>query len=198
MNLQQHVSQLFADSIACQQAAAAALPPAIAAAAERIARCLSDRGRILACGNGGSASDAQHFVAELVGRFERERTGWPAFALTADSAILTALGNDYGFDPIFSRQVEALGRPGDGLLAISTSGRSKNVVEAVACAQRQGMFSIVLSGRDGGPLAETLAAGDIELRVPADRTARIQEVHGLIIHCLCDLLDQLLPTGPEH
>ena len=198
MKLQQHVSQLFAESIACQRAAADALAPAIATAAERIARCLTAQGRILACGNGGSASDAQHFVAELVGRFERERPGWPAIALTADSAIMTALGNDYGFDAIFARQVEALGRPGDGLLAISTSGRSQNVVEAVACAQRRGMFSIILSGRDGGPLAHRLSAEDIELRVPADRTARIQEVHGFIIHCLCDLLDELLPNGPEH
>lgn len=192
MNTSQRIRQLFTDSIEAKRAAADGLTPVIADAAERLAACLRREGRILACGNGGSACDAQHFVAELVGRFERERPGLPAVALTANSATLTAIGNDYGYDAVFARQVQALGRAGDALLAISTSGHSVNVVQAVEAAQRGGLSCVVLSGRDGGRLAGVLGPDDVEIRVSADVTARIQEIHLLVIHCLCDVIDRTL------
>lgn len=169
--------------------ASAALAPKIAAAAARLAEAVTVGNRILACGNGGSAADAQHFAAELVGRFERERPGMPAIALTTDTSALTALANDYGFDNVYAKQTAALGRAGDVLLAISTSGNSPNVLRAVAAAHEAGLSVIALTGREGGDIAAALAPTDIELRVPSDRTARIQEVHALIVHCLCDLID---------
>jgi D-sedoheptulose 7-phosphate isomerase len=153
---------------------------------------VSHGGKILACGNGGSAADAQHFAAELVGRFERERRELGAIALTTDSSILTAIGNDYGYDEIFSKQVRALGKAEDVLLAISTSGNSKNVILAIAAAKKIGMKVVAFTGKGGGQMKEILGQEDIHLCVPSDRTARIQETHLLLLHCLCDGIDHLL------
>jgi D-sedoheptulose 7-phosphate isomerase len=159
------------------------------AAAELLAERLAAGSKVLACGNGGSAADAQHFAAELTGRFERERVGLAAVSLTTDTSALTAIGNDYGFERIFSRQVEALGRTGDVLLAISTSGNSRNVLKAMEAAQERGMNIIALSGRDGGQIARGLRATDVEIRAASAVTARIQEVHIFALHALCDLVD---------
>jgi len=161
----------------------------VAAAAELVIECLRGGGKLLLCGNGGSAADAQHVAAEFVGRFVTERKGLPAIALTTDSSALTALANDYGFDHVFSRQVHALGRPGDVLIAISTSGNSTNVIEAVAAAHLVGIRCIGLLGRDGGRL-RTLV--DLPIVVPAAETARIQECHGLVGHLLCASVDSAL------
>ncbi len=169
--------------------ASIALAPKIAAAAAQLARALAAGRKILACGNGGSAADAQHFSAELLGRFERERPGLAAVALTTDTSTLTAVANDYGFGDVFAKQIAALGRAGDVLLAISTSGNSENVLRAVRAAHAQGLSIVALTGRAGGEIAAALSADDVELRVPAERTCRIQEVHALIVHCLCDLID---------
>ncbi len=184
----------FRESLAVKEASAA-LAPGIAAAARLMARCLSDGAKILSCGNGGSAADAQHFSSELLNRFERERPALPAIALTTDSSTLTSISNDYDYAEIFAKQIRALGRSGDVLLAISTSGKSENVRRAVGAAHEQGVAVVALTGRDGGTIAVELADADIELRVPADRTCRIQEVHLLIIHCLCDAIDEAL-CGP--
>ena len=186
--MEQRVRRHFEDSIATKQAAIG-LAPAIAAAAATMTRCLLEDGKILSCGNGGSAADAQHFSSELLNRFELERPGLPAVALTTDSSTLTSIANDYAFVEIFAKQVRALGQPADVLLAISTSGNSENVVRAIHAAHERGLRGVALTGRDGGAIAGLLADGDIEIRVPADRTCRIQEVHLLIIHCLCDLID---------
>jgi phosphoheptose isomerase len=183
------VRAAFAQAAALNAACADALAAPIAQAAARIRACCAAGGKVLACGNGGSASDALHFAAELVGRFERERPGLPALALAADSAVLTALGNDYGYDQVYARQVHALGRPGDLLLAISTSGSSRNVLAAVGAAHAAKLGIIALTGRDGGALARALRAQDLELRVAHPHTARVQEVHILILHCICMLLD---------
>ncbi len=151
---------------------------------------------MLACGNGGSAGDAQHFSSEMLNRFEHERPGLPAIALTTDTSTLTSIANDYAFDQVFAKQLRALGQPGDVLLAISTSGNSANVLAAAAAAHELDMWVVALTGRDGGRLKPMLRPGDIEIRVPAESTARIQEVHLLAIHCLCDLIDtQLLGLG---
>ena len=148
---------------------------------------------MLSCGNGGSAGDAQHFSSEMVNRFERERPGLPAVALTTDSSTLTSIANDYDYSRVFARQIEALGQPNDLLLAISTSGHSSNIKAAIEAAHEREMGVVALTGRDGGDAAKLLRPGDVELRVPSDSTARIQEVHLLVIHCLCDLVDlQLL------
>jgi D-sedoheptulose 7-phosphate isomerase len=185
----------FRESIATKEASMT-LVPTIVAAARSMARTLGNGGKILSCGNGGSAADAQHFAAELVGRFEAERPGRAAIALTTDSSIFTALANDYSFADIFAKQVLALGSAGDVLLAISTSGKSENVARAVAAAHSRSMNVVALTGRDGGPIAKLLGAKDIEIRVPAERTCRIQEVHLLAIHCLCDLIDaQMVGSG---
>ena len=178
----------FRESIATKEASKA-LVPAIVAAASGMARALVAGGKILSCGNGGSAADAQHFAAELVGRFEAERPGRAAVALTTDSSIYTAVANDYSFADVFAKQVQALGRAGDVLLAISTSGKSENVVRAVDAAHSRSMTVVALTGRDGGKIARMLETRDVEIRVPAERTCRIQEVHLLAIHCLCDLID---------
>lgn len=191
--MKDRVERHFAESLATKQASAV-LAQDIVRAAEVLTHSLRDGGKILSCGNGGSAADAQHFSGELLGRFESERSGLAAVALTTDSSTLTAVGNDYGYDQVFSRQVAALGRPGDVLLAISTSGNSENVLKAIVAAHTNEMAVVALTGRDGGRMAELLAPGDVELRVPADRTVRIQETHLLIIHCLCDLIDQVF-TG---
>ncbi len=190
--LLERIYENFRDSVQAKEWALDSMAANIAEATNRIVTALSDGKKILACGNGGSAADAQHFAAELVGRFERERPGLAALALTTDSSILTAVGNDYGFDHIFSKQVQALGQAGDILLAISTSGNSSNVLAAVRSAQERDINVIALTGKNGGALAEILGANDLHLCVPHHRTARIQEVHLLTIHCLCDGIDHLL------
>jgi len=182
----------FDDAIAALQASRAALAEPLAAGVDMLFDALSNNGKILACGNGGSAGDAQHFIAELVGRFERERLPLAGVTLSADTSILTAVGNDYGFDHVFERQVNALGQPGDVLVAISTSGNSANVVRAVAAAHERDMGVIALTGRSGGELAKCLTNGDVHLCVPHPRTMRIQEVHIVLLHALCDGIDALL------
>ena len=186
------ITEHFADSIAVKQKAAEAMPALIAAAAERMIDALRQEGKILSCGNGGSAGDAQHFSAELLNRFEMERPGLPAMALTTDSSTLTAIANDYDYNQIFSKQVAALGQSQDCLLAISTSGNSPNVLAAINAAHEKSMTVIALTGRDGGTIGAALKGNDVELRVPDERTARIQEVHLVVIHCLCDAIDQAL------
>ena len=186
----------FLDSVAVKQASAA-LAPEIAKAAHLMAQSLLNDGKLLSCGNGGSAADAQHFSGELLGRFERERPGLPAIALTTDSSTITAIANDYQYADIFAKQVSALGQSGDVLLAFSTSGNSENVLRAIATAHSRGLKVVALTGRDGGAIARSLNPEDIEVRVPADRTCRIQEVHLLVIHCLCDLIDDaILGSSP--
>ncbi len=182
----------FTDSIAVAQRAAPELAPRIAAGAKIMTVALRGNGKVLSCGNGGSAGDAQHFSAELLNRFEMERPGLAAMALTTDSSTLTAIANDYAYDQIFSKQVTALGNPADCLLAISTSGNSPNVLAAVHAAHARGMKVVALTGRDGGTIGGALTDDDVEIRVPDQRTARIQEVHLVVIHCLCDTIDQAL------
>jgi D-sedoheptulose 7-phosphate isomerase len=182
----------FEDSIEVKKMAMEALTPAIADAASSMTDVLRSAGKILSCGNGGSAGDAQHFSAELLNRFEMERPGLAAVALTTDTSTLTAIANDYDFNEIFSKQVLALGKAGDCLLAISTSGNSPNVLEAVRAAHERNMSVVALTGNDGGTIAKSLAGDDIEIRVPNSRTARVQEVHLVVIHCLCDAIDQAL------
>ncbi len=182
----------FAESIATKQTAAEALVESIAAAGRVMSDALLDDGKILSCGNGGSAADSQHFSSELLNRFEMERPGLPAIALTTDTSTLTSISNDYAYEEIFAKQVRALGKPQDVLLGISTSGNSENVIRAIAAAHERGMKVVALTGREGGRMADTLGEGDVEVRVPATRTARIQEVHLLAIHCLCDLIDTTL------
>ncbi|HEX5047921.1 MAG TPA: phosphoheptose isomerase [Gammaproteobacteria bacterium] len=186
--MEERVRRHFQDSIATKQGAIE-LAPTIAAAAALMTRCLLEDGKILSCGNGGSAADAQHFSSELLNRFELERPGLPAVALTTDSSTLTSIANDYAYNEIFSKQVRALGQPLDVLLAISTSGNSENVLRAIGAAHERGLKVVALTGRDGGAIAGALGDDDIEIRVPAERTCRIQEVHLLVIHALCDLID---------
>ena len=186
------VREHFAESIATKQTAADALAESIAAAGQLMADALLSDGKILSCGNGGSAADAQHFSSELLNRFEMERPGLPAVALTTDASTVTSISNDYSYEEIFSKQVRALGKPQDVLLGISTSGNSENVIRAIDAAHERGMRVVALSGRDGGRMAELFEEGDVEIRVPETRTARIQEVHLLTIHCLCDLIDTTL------
>jgi len=182
------VEKHFTDSIAVKQASLA-LAPAIVRAGTMLVESLERGGKVLSCGNGGSAADAQHFSSELLGRFEAERRSLPAVALSTDTSTLTAVANDYGYERVFARQVSSLGNAGDVLLAISTSGSSPNVLEAIAAAHDRGMSVVALTGRDGGRMGQRLRPDDVELRVPSERTARIQEVHLLIVHSLCDLID---------
>ena len=188
----QRIRAHFADSAQLKLAAVDTLAPAIARAAEVMAECLLNDHRILACGNGGSAGDASHFAAEMVGRFERERPELPAISLTTDTSIITAIANDYSYEQVFAKQVRALGAAGDVLLAISTSGNSANVIAAIDAAHEREMRVVALTGKGGGRIAALLAPADVELRVPHDRTARIQEVHLLMIHCLSDAVDNPL------
>ena len=192
MDLIARVARHFEDSANTKLDAVDLMAAPIAAAIEAMTECLLAGGKILACGNGGSAGDSQHFAAELVGRFEAERQELAAIALTTDTSILTAVGNDYSFAQIFSRQVRALGHAGDVLLAISTSGNSANVIEAIKAAHDHDMRIVALTGRGGGQIGKLLNDEDIHLCVPAERTARIQETHLLVIHCLCDGIDALL------
>jgi len=185
------VAARFRESAQLKLTSVDALAPAISRAGRLLAASLRGGGKLLACGNGGSAADAQHFSAELLGRYERERAGLPAIALHADTSTVTAVANDYGYEQVFARQVLALGRPGDVLLAISTSGNSPGILRAVEAAKQAGLGVVALTGRDGGALAPLLRPADIEIRVPAQVTARIQEVHILVLHCLCELIDEL-------
>jgi D-sedoheptulose 7-phosphate isomerase len=189
MQIEERIKLHFEASAKLKLAAMDQLAPGIAAAADLIARQLLAGQKVLSCGNGGSAGDAQHFSSEMLNRFERERPGLPAVALSTDTSTITSIANDYHYNEIFSKQVRALGQAGDILLAISTSGNSANVAQAIETAHDRGMQVVALTGKDGGAMALKLADGDIELRVPSDSTARIQEVHLLIIHCLCDLID---------
>lgn len=182
----------FADSISAKQAAVEQIDESIVAAGRLMSDSLLNDGKILSCGNGGSAADSQHFSSELLNRFERDRPGLPAIALTTDSSALTSISNDFAYEEIFSKQVRALGRSTDVLLGISTSGNSENVIRAIAAAHDRGLKVVALTGGDGGRMADAFIEGDVEIRVPAARTARIQEVHLVIIHCLCDLIDAAL------
>ena len=188
----ERIQQHFRDNAAVTTEALETLSMPIAAAIDTMFMALANGNRILACGNGGSAANAQQFAAKLIGRFERERPGLPAIALTADTSIITATANDYAFEQIFSRQVRALGQPGDVLLAITTSGDSANVLTAIEAAHEREMIVVALTGKGGGKAHEVLADTDIHICVPSDRTARIQEVHLLTIHCLCDGIDAML------
>lgn len=197
MDAEARVREHFRESIATKQAAMDELCPAVSAAGRLMSNALLDDAKILSCGNGGSAGDSQHFSSELLNRFEMERPGLPAIALTTDTSTLTSIANDYSYEDIFSKQIRALGRQNDVLLAISTSGNSENVCRAMVAAHERAMHVVALTGRDGGRMAALLQGNDVEIRVPATRTARIQEVHLLVIHCLCDLIDMTLLGTPE-
>ena len=196
MDAEARVREHFRESIATKQAAMDELCPAVSAAGQLMSDALLDDAKILSCGNGGSAGDSQHFSSELLNRFEMERPGLPAIALTTDTSTLTSIANDYSYEDIFSKQIRALGRQNDVLLAISTSGNSENVCRAMVAAHERAMHVVALTGRDGGRMAALLQGNDVEIRVPATRTARIQEVHLLVIHCLCDLIDMTLLGTP--
>jgi D-sedoheptulose 7-phosphate isomerase len=187
--LEQRIQQQFFDSADLKYAAAEVLTRPISEAAQVLLHAITSGGKVLACGNGGSAGDAQHFAAEFVGRFERERPGLAALSISTDTSILTAIGNDYAFDQIYAKQVQALGQPGDVLLAITTSGNSANILEAIDAAHQKDMVVVALTGKGGGKVNGALNECDIHICVPHDRTARIQEVHLLVIHCLCDAVD---------
>jgi D-sedoheptulose 7-phosphate isomerase len=196
MNIQRIIAH-FQESADLKVKSAAALSQPISQAVELMFAALSNGNKILACGNGGSAADCQHFAAELVGRFERERFPLPALALTTDTSILTAVGNDYSYKDVFTKQVQAFGQAGDILLAISTSGNSANVVAAVEAALEREMRIVALTGKDGGQLAKMLTDADVHINVPHTRTARIQEVHLVTIHCICDGIDVALFGGED-
>ncbi|OIQ75228.1 phosphoheptose isomerase [mine drainage metagenome] len=195
--LEQRIQQHFFDSADLKYQAAESLAGPIARAIDLLSAAISNGNKILICGNGGSAADSQHLAAELIGRFERERPELAAIALTTDTSTLTALANDYGFDHVFAKQVRALGLPGDVLVAFSTSGNSNSIVEAVRAAQARDLNVLALTGRSGGRVATLLREQDVHIAVPNDRTARIQEVHLLTLHCLCDGLDWVLMGEPE-
>ena len=199
MNLFQRVKYNFEESTKIKTTAADLLANPIIQAGQLMAQCLLNENKILSCGNGGSAADAQHFSSEILNRFETERPSFPAISLTADTSTITAIANDYGYTEIFSKQICGLGSIGDILLAISTSGYSKNILQAITAAHMQGMNVVALTGRDGGELTKLLSTNDIEICVPSESTARIQETHCLIIHCLCDIIDrQLIPSFKDN
>ena len=195
MSLEERLKGHFEASIQAKRDTLAVMLPAVLKASQHMAAQLKGGKKVLACGNGGSAADSQHFAAELTGRYERERPGLAGIALTTDTSALTAIGNDYSYDVVFSKQVHALGQAGDILLAISTSGNSGNVVKAIEAAHERKMSVIALTGKDGGKIAKLLKAGDFELRAQAKVTARIQEVHLVFLHCLCDAIDEILFPG---
>lgn len=192
MSLIGHIEESFYCSIELKKIAMEVLAPSILAASKMLVRCIKDNHKILSCGNGGSACDAQHFTTELVNRFMIERDNLPAISLTADMAVLTAIANDYAYHEVFAKQVKALGREGDILLAISTSGKSQNVIRAIQEARAHNMQIVALTGGDGSLVESLLSGADINICVPSSMTSRIQEVHVLVIHCLCDLLDKQL------
>ncbi len=192
----ERVKQHFQGSIQTKTTALEIISDRIVEAGELLVQALLSNHKILSCGNGGSAGDAQHFSGEMLNRFECERPSLPAMALSTDSSTITAIANDYHYNEIFSKQIKALGQPGDILLAITTSGNSANIIEAIQAAHQRGMPVIALTGKDGGGVANVLDGTDVEIRVPADSTPRIQETHLLIIHCLCDIIDyQLFQSG---
>jgi D-sedoheptulose 7-phosphate isomerase len=192
MDLISRISQHFTDSAQLKLQAMELLAGPLASASERMVQCLMKEGKILSCGNGGSAADAQHFAAELLNRFEKERPPLAAMALSTDTSTITSIANDYHFNEVFSKQVRALGQPDDILLAISTSGNSPNVMEAIHAAHDRQMDVVALTGKKGGKIAALLGPNDVHICVPAERTARIQEVHLLCLHCMCDAIDSLL------
>jgi phosphoheptose isomerase len=196
MHLIDHIKNTFKDSIQTKTQAAEVLAEPIALAGEAMVQCLLNNHKILSCGNGGSAADAQHFSSELLNRYQIERPGLPAMALTTDTSTLTSIANDYDYSIVFSKQVKALGQKGDILLAISTSGNSPSIINAIEAAHQKHCQVVALTGHDGGAMAKRLDAQDVEIRVPATVTARIQETHLLVIHCLCDIIEQqLFDTG---
>ncbi len=195
MSLQDRIINHFSDSIQTKQDAMASLCELIEFASQKIVEALVNDKKVLTCGNGGSAGDAQHFSSEMLNRFERERPALPAIALSTDTSTITSIANDYHYDEIFAKQLRALGQPGDILLIYTSSGNSANLVKAAKVAHEKEMTVIALSGKDGGALAAVLRESDIEVRVPSWSTARIQEVHLLISHCLCDLIDHQLFGG---
>ncbi len=195
MSLQDRIINHFSDSIQTKQEAMASLCDLIAFASQKIVESLVNDKKILACGNGGSAGDAQHFSSEMLNRFERERPALPAIALTTDTLTITSIANDYHFDEVFAKQIRALGQVDDILLVYTTSGNSSNIVTAIKTAHDKEITVIALTGKDGGAVASILKETDIEIRVPSESTARIQEVHLLITHCLCDLIDHQLFGG---
>lgn len=197
MSVIERIKQHFHDSISTKNLSAELLPETIANAGDLMVQALLENHKILSCGNGGSAADAQHFAAEMINRFETERPSLPAISLTTDTSTLTSIANDYHYDEIFAKQIKGLGQPGDILLAISTSGNSKNITQAIQAAHDRNLHIIALTGRDGGQIASLMSGNDIEIRVPAQSTARIQETHLLIIHCLCDLIDRTLFSNEE-
>lgn len=192
MDFEQRLNGFFAASIQAKQDTQASAVPQLIQAGKRMADCLDAGGKILSCGNGGSAGDAQHLSSELLNRFERERPSLAGIALTTDTGTLTSIANDYSYEEVFAKQVRALGRAGDILVGISTSGNSGNVLRAMEAAREAGMDVIILTGRDGGEMARQLGDRDIELRAVSDVTARIQEVHLLFLHSLCDVIDCIL------
>ena len=192
MNLVNRVNQQFYASIELKTQAQTALTPAIVRAGQLMATCLQQQHKLLSCGNGGSAEQAQHFSSEMINRFEKERRALAAIVLTTDTSTITSIANDYTYDKVFSRQINALGQAGDILLALSTSGNSPNILKAIEAAHSQDMQIVLLDGREGGLAAKQLNESDVEIRVPSQSTARIQEVHLLIIHCLSDIIDQVL------
>lgn len=195
MSLQDRIINHFSDSIQTKQESMSSLCELIEFASQKIVDCLVNDKKILTCGNGGSAGDAQHFSSEMLNRFERERPALPAIALTPDTLTITSIANDYHFNEVFAKQLRALGQTGDILLVYTSSGNSGNILSAVKTAHDKGLSVIALTGKDGGALASLLNETDIEIRVPSESTARIQEVHLLVTHCLCDLIDQQLFGG---
>jgi len=192
MNSAENLRKHFEEGIELRRKMAESMPAQIAKAGEALAAALKSGRKVLSCGNGGSAADSQHFAAELVGRFERERPGLAGIALTTDTSALTAIANDYSYEQVFAKQVLALGQAGDFLLGISTSGNSKNVVEAMKAAHARGMHVIALTGRDGGEMGRMVRAGDFHLNVAHPRTMRVQEIHLLAVHCLCEVVDNVI------
>ncbi len=192
-----HITSHFSDSIDAQILAAQELPPLIAQAAELMVHSLVNESKILVCGNGGSAALSQHFSSELLNRYERERPGLPAISLTTDTSTLTSISCDYSYNEIFSKQIRALGQPGDVLLLISVSGHSPNLVQAVQAAHDREMSVIALTGMDGGNCSRLLQNEDVEIRAPSHSSPRIQELHMVILHCLCDLIDEFLFGSTE-
>lgn len=198
-NLIERIKHNFSESIQTKINTADAILPSIGFASQKVVQCLLDGQKILSCGNGGSACDALHFSGEMLNRFKHERPSLPAIALTADISTITSIANDSNYNEIFAKQIRALGQPGDILLAISTSGNSGNILNAIKAAHDRQMIVVALTGYDGGKIPAILQDDDIEIRVPAYETARIQETHLLIIHCICDVIDfQLFGHGESN